>query len=154
MRLPAQEIRVETAAPRVVVGDLAVHRTRGYVAGHHFATFGQTFAPVGNGPFVATFLPMHGMTFGTSTSAGSAALDAVHALDRQTLEFSKQKASLKAEMDHVEGAYKRIQSTLTASVADTSPSLQKSLDDLTKRVSDIEKLLIIHDNILQKVAPK
>src|SRR5207245_889339 len=126
-----------TAAPRVVVGAPA-HRVRGYAplaAG--FVPVGA-FAPVAHGPFVATFLPAGGLTVGAP--AGSSALDAVHALERQHLEFAKHKAALRAEIDHVEAAYKRVHAGLTAPSGDSS-SLQKSLDELTKRVSDIEKLL-------------
>jgi hypothetical protein len=32
--------------------------------------------------------------------------------------------------------------------------LQKALEDLTRRVSDIERLLIIHDNILKEKTEK
>ena len=147
VRLPAQEIRVETAAPRVVVGAAAVghHRVRGYAP---LAAGFVPFAPVAAGPFVATFVPAGGLTFG-APQVGSPALDAIHTLERQHLEFVKHKAALKAEMDHVEAAYKRVHAGLAAPVGDSS-SLQKSLDDLTKRVSDIERLLVIHDNVLQE----
>src|SRR5439155_27083524 len=140
-RIPGQEIQIVTARPRVVVGDASV-RMRGYFPAGH------AFMPVGHGPFVASFVPMPG-TFGCApTTAGSSALDAVHALERHHLEFARQKASLQAEMDHVDRAFRRVQSGVTASgptnVSDAA-QLQKTLDELTRRVSDIERLLIIHD---------
>src|ERR1700686_5391160 len=128
IRIPAQEIQIITAQPRVVVGSSSM-RMRGYFPA------GQAFAPVGQGPFVATFVPMTGTTFGCSQpAAGSSALNAVHALARQHLEFDRQKASRQGEMDHVDKAFKRVQSGLPAPApAPSDPTqLQKSLDDLTK----------------------
>lgn len=144
VRIPGREIRVVTSRPHVIVSEGGSARMRGF--------FPATTAV--QGPFVATFLPMTvSGTFGTQVSAGSTALESVHALERQTLEFARQKASLKAEMDHVESAYKRVHANLTAPGSASESELKKSIDELTKRVSDIERLLIIHDNVLKKVAP-
>lgn len=149
VRVPAQDIHIVTARPRVVVGESAV-RTRGF---YH----APLFAPVASGPFVATFMPAN--FGGPQTTVGNSALDAAHALERHHLEFARQKASLQAEMDHVDKAFRRIQVGVTSSgqgggsMSDAA-QLQKALEDLTRRVSDIERLLIIHDNILKEKTEK
>src|SRR5688500_7182261 len=68
VRLPAQNIRIETASPRVIVNELSHHR-------HHRAR-GVLAAPMMQAPFVATFLPM--TATGGSQNLVSSGLDAVH----------------------------------------------------------------------------
>ena len=91
-----------------------------------------------------------------SVTPSDEALDLIGAIamDRQAMELAKHRAALKAEMDHVEGAYKRVHASMTAPAIGDGAGIQKSLDELTKRVSDIEKLLLIHDSILKdKLGP-
>ena len=73
-------------------------------------------------------------------------------------EVSAQLAAQKAQMDHLTGVQKRIQAgitaTFTASAATTSDStVQQSLDRLEKRISDIERLLLLHDAALKDLNP-
>jgi hypothetical protein len=140
VRLPAQEIRIDAPAPRVTVGS---HRTRG------FMPTGPAFMPVVGGPFVATILPLSTVT---PTAPGNPALRALHDLEAQAGDAAAAVAAHKAHMDHLNAVHKRIQANLstTFGASTSETSLQKSLDDLTKRVSDIERLLIVHDNILKE----
>lgn len=154
VRLPAQNIRIETTKPRVVVNEIsAPHRGRGF------------FSPnaVVAAPIVGTFLAPGTLTFGAGNfafgqpSGGSSSLDLTHALERQLLEISKAKASRLAEMNLEDQALQRLQgqvSKLTVGPAEVKTSdaaqLKKAVEDLSQRISAIEKLLIIHDNILKE----
>src|SRR5437667_189651 len=75
VRLPGQEIRIETTKPRVIVHQApSVSRARGLFLAS------PAFMPVAHGPFVAHFpagVTFHAAAFGASGSAGSSALDAV-----------------------------------------------------------------------------
>jgi len=71
-------------------------------------------------------------------------------------EVAKMRAAHKAEMDHLEGVHQRIRSGMAGAFqsGDSSTSadiaaLKKSIDELTIRINNIERLLIIHDNILK-----
>ncbi|MBI1831700.1 MAG: hypothetical protein HYR84_09645 [Planctomycetes bacterium] len=150
VRIPGREIHIVTARPRVIVSD-ASPRVRGY--------FPAGVVGYGHGPFVATFVPMHtGTAFGfgaVQPSAGSNALRALHEMEIQAGEVAKLRAAHKAEMEHLEAVHKRVQAGVTASFGGGSSSsdaaqIKSVLDDLSKRVSDIERLLIIHDNILKE----
>ena len=149
IRLPAQTIRIETTKPRVVVNEISSpSRLRGYFPGH-------TAMPFTSGPFVATILSPGALQSGTGT--GSSALDAVHALERQALEFSRHKAAMQAEMSHVDKAQQRIVGNLTSGaqpVVSDAAQLKTAIENLSKRVSDIERLLIIHDNLLKEKEKK
>jgi len=151
VRLPAQNIRIETASPRVVVGQVGGHHHRG----RGFA-YGPAFAPVGPSNFVATFLPMTVNPGVSQNLATSSALEAVHALERQHLEVTRHKAALAAEMNLLDRTAQRVSASITASgsasftgQATSADDVRKALEDLSKRVSDIERLLIVHDNILK-----
>ena len=64
VHLPAQQIRIETSRPRVIVNEFSgTPRGRGYFPGH-------AFAPLAGGPFVATFVP-HNFGVTTFGSSGS-----------------------------------------------------------------------------------
>jgi hypothetical protein len=153
--LPAQQIRIQTARPQVIVNDVSGGghhlRARGY-----FPTAGMM--PMVNSPFVATFAT--GMTFHPATvgfgapTGGSTALDAIHALERQHLEFVKHKAALKAEMEHTDKAIQRVQGSISASLQSSGSSdlseVNANLQKLSNRLDAIEKLLIIHDNLLKE----
>ena len=158
VRLPAQEIRVETTRPNIVVNERSSHGS-GRVRG--FMPHAPAFMPTVSGPFVATFLPMHGgLTFGGGGNAGSPALDALHALEHQHLQFAKHQAGLKTEMEITNQAALRVSEKLSStlkssggSTADTS-DLQSKLADINRRLDGIERLLIIHDDLLKKANPK
>lgn len=156
VRLPAQNIRIETTSPRVFVNQSAGHhRARGFVSA------GPAFLPVSNAPFVATFLPMTVNPGGAQNLASSNALDAVHALERQHLEVARQKAALAAEMNLLDRTAQRVHSNITASgsasftgQSTSSDDVRKAIEDLSKRISDVERLLIVHDNILKSQSQK
>lgn len=150
VRLPAQNIRIETASPRVVVSQGGGH--------HHHRARGFAYAPAFVGPsnFVATILPMTINTGGAQNLAGSNALEAIQALERQQFEVTRQKAALAAEMQLLDRTAQRISSNITASgsasftgQATSTDDVRKALEDLSKRISDVERLLIVHDNILK-----
>lgn len=159
VRLPAQEIRVETSAPRIVVNEglRSSARVRGF-----FPAQPVVGVPMVAAPIVGHFMPVQlhsGVSFGhtTQVSAGSSALEAVHALERQHLEFSKHKAALNAEMEHVNKTMQRVQghlsTSLQASASGSSADLSTVIDklgQLSDRMSAVEKLLIIHDHILKE----
>lgn len=166
VRLPAQEIRIETTRPRVIVNEGVPGRTRGNFGGGH------GFAPFAQGPVFATFLPVTpqltgggGFGFSGSGAPSSAhnAIRAMHELELQAGEVNRMRAAHKADMDHLDRIQQRVQAGLAATFPTpngngaTSGSdvaqIKASIDALTKRVSDIEKLLIIHDNILQANNP-
>jgi len=155
VRLPAQNIRVETASPRVVVSQHAGHfRGRG-------VSYGPAFVPTGSGPFVATFLPMTVQPGVVQSHASSSALDAVHALERQHLEVVRQKAALAAEMNLLDRTAQRVSANITASSsasftgqAASMDEVRKALEDLSRRISDVERLLIVHDNLLKNQPAK
>jgi hypothetical protein len=161
VRLPAQEIRIETSRPRVVVNEVqTIGRARhgfAYAAGFPMG-YGPAFMPMPAGqPFVASFYVPANTTPDSRGSAASGTVRALQDLEAQAFEVARQKAILKAETDHVNMMHKRISASLAASLqgADNGPtdttSLQKSIDDLSKRISDVERLLLIHDNALKDV---
>ena len=155
IRIPGREIRIITAKPQVIVSD-ASPRLRGFFpANGNAMTFGQ-------GPFIATLMPMNlqgGATFGTcgaQPSAASAALRALHEMEIHAGEIAAMRAAQKAQMDHLDAVQKRVQASMSASFGAGSSSdsadLQKTLQSLDKRISDIERLLIVHDNLLKEKA--
>lgn len=150
VKLPAQNIRIETSRPRVIVQDVSGPRLR------H-----QTFVPVAPfvqaQPIVATFLAPQGFTAEPRSVTGSSALSAAHALELQALEVAKARAAHLAEMTALERTHQRIMANLNASAnATASPvtsdlgKLTAEIEKLSQRISDIERLLIIHDNILKE----
>lgn len=156
VRLPAQQIQIVTTRPQVVVNSA--------VAGPRYRTYlpaAQGFMPMFNMPMVATVLPLGGVPAGNaSISAGNGALDAIHALDRQHMEFAAQKAVFDAQRDIVNKAYQRFHASLTAPAATPAATpapttgvdpaqLQKALDNLASRIDRIETLLLLHDKMLQ-----
>jgi hypothetical protein len=158
VRLPAQEIRIETTRPRVIVNEgPALGRSRSFAVGVPMG-YGAPFMPMMSGqPFVASIYVPATSGFGSGPTASSSTLRALHELENQTLEVARQKAILKAETDHINMVHKRITSALSATLqssdggtADTT-QLQKSIDDLSKRISDVERLLLIHDNAIKNV---
>jgi hypothetical protein len=156
VKLPAQEIRVETMRPRVVVNEVAPsHRMRG------FFPQGQAvmpMVPMMHGPLVATVMPMtlhSGAMLGVSNpqcSTGSSMLEHAQALERQAAALSQARAARQAEDDVAAQALLRIQGHLNK-LAQPAPTVKTSDTDIATRLDRIEKLLITHDNILQKVAP-
>jgi hypothetical protein len=158
VRLPAQEIRIETTRPRVIVHESSA-RTRG------FFPAAPAFVPYGQGPFVATFLPMtgHGASpFCAPTadrSSGVHALRALHEMEIQGAEVQRLRAAHQAEMDHLDKVHQRVRagmappSTHSSATSAEIEQLKTAIENLTKKVSDIERLLIIHDNILMKQHP-
>jgi hypothetical protein len=58
-------------------------------------------------------------------------------------------------MDHLEGVHQRVRAAMSGTFQSGDSSadlaaLKKSIDDLANRVNNIERLLIIHDNILKE----
>lgn len=151
VRLPAQEIRVETTRPRVTVHQsVAPARFRGYYPA------GQPFMAA---PFVATIVAPGALQFGGATTAGSSTMDLAHALERQAADIAAARAHRQAIQAAEEAALQRAQAQiakLSAGAADVkttttdSAQLKKAIEDLSGRLSAIEKLLIIHDDMLKK----
>ena len=150
VQLPAQEIRVETTAPRVTVGH---SRVRGFIP------TAPAFMPIVGGPFVATVLPMNGLSVGGG-GTGSAMLDSIHAMEAQHLQFAKHQAGLQKEIEITNQAALRVSeklaATLKTSVAGSidTTQLDAQLKTISGRLDAIERLLVIHDNILKDIAPK
>ena len=151
VRLPAQEIRIETTKPRVIVNEFsAPPRGRAFFPAAH------GFMPFASGPFVATFVPMTttgGTPFGSPTS--HSALRSLHEMEIHAGEVAKMRAAHKAEMEHLDRVHQRVFSGMASSFqasgsASDLAQLKKSVDDLANRVNNIEKLLIIHDNLLKE----
>jgi hypothetical protein len=149
VQLPAQQIRIETAAPRVVVG--SSRHLRGFMPA------GPMFMPVTSGPFVATIFGVNGT--GT-TGTGSPMLDSIHAMEAQHMQFAKQQASLQKEIELTNQAAQRVSERLAATLK-SSPScptptptpadVDARLKGINDRLDAIERLLIIHDNILKDI---
>jgi hypothetical protein len=168
VRLPAQEIRVETTRPRVIVHETAVReRVHG----------GRAVAPVvpfmAAPPVVATFytpvVPIPETRFQetriqeTRISEGSAAFRAAQDLELQAMEAAKLRAAQRAELFHTDRLYQRLASSLCGpgqegggSAADLA-NLKAAIDQLARRLENVERLVITHDNALKdlvKPAPK
>lgn len=149
VRLPAQTIRIETTKPRVVVSEgPASSRVRGFLPAS------QTY----QGPFIATILSPGAFNSNASTSGGSSSLDLTHALERHAMEIAKARAMRAAEMNAENEAMERIQrnvASFTKGAAEnrTSESAQvrKAIEELSQRITAIEKLLIIHDDRLKQI---
>lgn len=151
VRLPAQQIRIETAAPRVVVQETRHHR-------HNFGVgVGVPFVPVVGQPIVATFFTPQVQA---PVSSGSPALKAAHDLEMQALEVARLRAAHQAEVAAINDVHGRIMQSMSRTVQGsqtTTTDLSKltaEIEKLTNRVSDIEKLLIIHDNLLKEIKEK
>lgn len=153
VRLPAQEIRIETTQPRVIV-----NQGTGYsrMRGGYLAQNNAAFMPMVQGPFVATVLPMTSMTCGNSGS-GSAALDAIQAMQIHHLNFAKQQAALQKEVEITNQLAREAADRLAATLKASSPpsadsaSVANQLQCITNRLDSIEKLLKYHDNAIQKL---
>lgn len=159
VRLPAQEIRIETSQPRVIVNQGAGYSR---MRGGYFAGSNAAYMPVVQGPFFATVLPMQGMTLNGAAPApvGSPMLDAIHAMENQHLQFAKSAAGMQKEIELTNQAAQRVSERLAATVKGANSgsadptSVQSQLDTMSKRLDAIERLLIIHDNALKTVVPK
>jgi hypothetical protein len=152
VRLPAQEIRVETTKPRVVVTQGSSVRLRGVPAQGFTAT-----------PFVATIVNPGALQFGGVSSfsfgGGSSSMDIAHAIERQAAEISAARAHRQAIQNAEDAALQRLQghiSKLSTGAAESKTpasdvaQLKKAIEDMSNRLTAIEKLLIIHDDILKK----
>jgi hypothetical protein len=150
VRVPAQEIRVETTRPRVVVNEVAA----GPRLRHGAVMAGYPMPLMYAQPYVATIYAPMALALPAPPNNGGA-LRAVHDLEAQALEVAKQRAAYQAEMATLNQVHKRIMANLGASslAADPVPAdtnqLKTAIDNLTKRVSDVERLLIIHDNAIK-----
>ena len=89
-------------------------------------------------------------------SSKSNALTALHEMEHLQMEMLKQKAIHDAEAQAITRAQQRMQAmfsaNVTASGSGTSSELSQLIADmkvLEKRVTDIEKLIIIHDNAIK-----
>ncbi len=159
VRLPAQEIRIETTKPRVIVNQGSSARLRGFLPP------GQAFVAA---PMVGTIVApgaLHfggtsAFTFGSTSSASNSTMDLAHAIERHAAEISASRAHRLAIQSAEDAALQRLSGHIsrltTGPAADTKAStsdtaqLKKAVEDLSNRISAIEKLLIIHDDILKK----
>jgi hypothetical protein len=131
---------------------------RGYFPHHH----GFVGAPQGfvAAPMVATILAPGSFQFGSSAPPpSSATMDLAHALERQTAEISAARAHRLAIQAAEDAALLRVRqqvANMSVGPADVKAStsdaaqLAKAIEDLSNRVTAMEKLLIIHDDLIRK----
>jgi hypothetical protein len=150
IRLPAQQIHVEVARPQVVVQQTAVASRL-----HHRGLVAMPATPFLAAPFVAQpivasfYLPPQE----TRISTGSQALRAAHDLEAQALEVARLRAAHEVEVAHLNMVHQRIMANFSKTPAPVTGDLNQlktEIEKLSQRISDIERLLIIHDNILNK----
>ncbi len=157
VKIPAQEIRIETTKPNVIVNNVTGSGNRGgSVPGSGRVTTRGAARGGPNdgrdGPFIATILTGHGSFGSPAPSAGNQAMRAILEMELQAAEVAKHRAAHKAEMEELDRMHQRVRGGLTGGGAAPSADvteLKASIDSLNKRLSDIERLLIIHDNILK-----
>jgi hypothetical protein len=147
IKLPPQQIAVSAVQPKVVVRNSRF----------------QAAPVVQAAPMVATIytplaLPL--TTVGEQRlEERSSLLTAIHESDHQLLAITKAQAAQKAEMDATNRALQRhldslreMSTTATSSTTKDgidAKQLKIELDNINKRLADIEKLLSIHDDVLQ-----
>jgi hypothetical protein len=165
VRLPSQEIQIQTMRPQVIVNEVApVRHHRAAVAAVPVPMmFAQpVFAqPMVAQPMVATFLTP-GVQGVAAPASGNSAFRAYQDLVSQQFEVVSERARMKAQMDFLDATHKQIVQNLNASAnvgssgmsSSDVATLQKSIDDLSTRCGNIEKLLQIHDRILQEQVKK
>ena len=116
---------------------------------------GVPFVPVmQSGPIVATFLNAPETR---TVSSGSASLRAAHDLEMQALEVARLRAAHEAEVATINQVHQRVMGSLKspAPVAQSDlANLTAEIQKLTQRINDIERLLLIHDNILKEAKEK
>lgn len=155
VRLPAQQIRVETSRPRVVVQESSHLRGR-------FAVGAPMIPFVPTGPIVASFLvpPIHQDV----RSSASSVLRAAQDLEAQAFEVARLRAAHQAEINALDQVHQRISGSIQKlstpmSVAPPSAGASSAeinqliaeIEKLSKRISDIEKLLLIHDDQIKEI---
>ncbi len=162
VRLPAQQIRVETARPRIVVQE-SHFASRGRFA---FGASGVPFVPTG--PIVASFLVPPTVNQEARSSASNV-LRAAQDLEAQAFEVNRLRAAHQAEINALDQVHQRIAGSIqrlsapppaasappAAGATSTEISnLTAEIEKLSKRISDVERLLLIHDDLLEKAKLK
>jgi hypothetical protein len=153
IKLPPQQITVESVQPKVAVRDTRL-------------TVGQAIAVP---PVVATiFTPLQlGVgTTETKTETRSALLTSYHEAEHHLLAVAQARAAQKAELDAADRVHKRLLSSLQDSTDDSckKPAQDKNCADADKiaaqlqqinaRLTELEKNMIVHDVLLNKLYEK
>ena len=163
VRLPAQEIRVETSRPRVIVSE-----TR-----HEHVRVGRALpsvpiAPMG--PVVATFFApvspvpvthFSGFERAETYAPDRSAFRAMQDLELQAMEVARLQAAHRAEVEAMNRMQQRVASSMTASFAGIDhrappdqTALREEISKLAQRVTNLEKTVLTHDNLLKEKMAK
>lgn len=158
IRLPAREIVVETARPRVTVHEARL-RERAFRGGH------ALFAPA---PVVATFFtPMNlrgDFETGDVRFRESGPFRAARDLEDQLLAYRKVQAAYRVDLAAAEEAERRVMTSMRAAAEKTEPccktpattveaqikDLSNRLDSLSSRVEDLQKMTLFNNEVIRK----
>ena len=151
--LPAQLVEIRTSRPQVTIREVAPAREVAARSMRHHAVaatpVGMIYMPVAL-PQLAAFPAV-----GAAPCHDSNPLTEAHAAETAQLHSEHAKAKLQATID----AHNRVMARITGSKPSggDQSEIQKRLDELktqltelNTRVTSVEKLLIIHDNIIQE----
>ncbi len=154
VRVPGREIVVETERPRVIVSETRERAIRGraaLVAPPVVATF---FTPVG--------MPLSPMLsaesrFVETRSTESGALRSMHDLEYTLLEVEKARAAHEAERRTLDRKFGELSrsfrsdeaSAERSTTSDRLRNIEAELQKLATRLENVEKLTIIHDDLLK-----
>jgi hypothetical protein len=144
VKLPAQQVEVERAAPRITVTDTTRVSRAAYPA------IGTIYMPMA--------VPLAGFATGrdfeSTRDEEYDALRTAHMAERAKLRHDQARSALNAEVE----AKKRVLERLGTPDSTPAPSdlndrinkISDKIDKLTDRVSSLEKLVLIHDNYLRE----
>jgi len=154
VKLPPQQIAVESVQPRVVVRE-----SRLQVA----PAFQVAPAPVVATIFTPVTLPLPGALTAADTriEEHSAALLATHEAEHHVLAVAKARAAQKMDLEYTNRVHQRMLAALQ-DVADDSAAkvqvdktskaeIQAQLTSIANRITELEKLVILHDEVLKKL---
>lgn len=154
--LPAQQVEIRTSRPQVTIREVSPARE---VAARTFKHHGVSAVPIGT-IYLPVALP-HLAAFpavGAAPCIEANPLSEAHAAETAQLHSDHARAKLQATID----AHNRVMSRIAAgsrvsSSGGDQSDIQKRLEELkgqltelNTRVTSVEKLLIIHDNIIQE----
>jgi hypothetical protein len=143
VRLPGQKVVIQTGDPSVTVRERVAARSA------HFP-LNTLFVPM-QMPLIGVGVPL---TSGTGSRGFDESISRALEAEHHTMMAASARAAFDAEVKHKQNLLKKLgtesKSESNASIEEAIVKINSRLDEMQKRLTAVEQLLVIHDNYIRK----